>query len=282
VRILVTGAGGMLGRALTARLESEHEVHPLDQKRLDVTDPRAVAEEVERLRPELILHCAAWTDVDACQRDPARALRVNAWGARNVAGAAARVGARLVYFSTDYVFPGDRRRPYREYDPVGPVNVYGETKLFGEEATRDSGASFAIFRTSGLFGPGGRCFPRAILEALRSGGPLRVVSDQVIAPTYVADLAEAVRCWLEQPVPGVFHVTSRGETDWFSYARRILDLVGRPEVALEPIPSSASGRAAPRPAYSVLDTSNFRETFGFEPGTWEEGLRRFLEEDLPR
>jgi dTDP-4-dehydrorhamnose reductase len=275
MRILVTGAAGQLGRALRPALEPRHAVTWTDLPQLDVCDEDALRAAARAGRPEAILHLAAWTDVDACEADPARASRINAQGTRHAAGAAAEVGARLVFLSTDYVFDGRLARPYREDDAPNPLNAYGRSKLEGEAAVTELAPRHRIVRTSGLFGPGGANFPGAILRARARDGRVRVVADQTCRPTFAAHLAAALASIVEDEGDGVLHVASTGATSWFEFARAVLLAAGDDPSAVEPIASVALGRRAHRPANSVLDTRAYEAAFGRLPH-WSEGLPAFL------
>jgi dTDP-4-dehydrorhamnose reductase len=263
MKILVTGAAGQLGRALRPVLDPRHAVVWTDLPELDVCDREQVHDAVGRLRPEAILHLAAWTDVDACELSPERTFRINSSGTRLVAQAAAEAGARLLFLSTDYVFDGRLGRPYRETDAPNPLNVYGRSKLDGEEAVRALTPRHTIVRTSGLFGIGGANFPAAILRAHRESGRVRVVTDQVCRPTYAGHLVAALGSILDRDLTGTLHVASAGPTSWFDFARAILAAMGQDESAVEPIRSERLARPARRPANSVLDTQAY-ETEGGE------------------
>jgi dTDP-4-dehydrorhamnose reductase len=211
----------------------------------------------------LVLHAAAWTDVDGAEADPERARRVNVDGARNVAA----VGAPVVYYSTDYVFDGSKREPYLESDEPNPLSVYGRTKLGGEHEVRDGW----IVRSSWLFGWTGRNFVRTMLELGRERDEVAVVADQVGSPTYVGHLAEATRELLERP-HGVWHVAAEGECTWAEFARAIFEETGL-NTRVREITTEELGRPAPRPAYSVLRS----EQAAPELSHWREGLRACLD-----
>jgi dTDP-4-dehydrorhamnose reductase len=276
MRILVTGAAGQLGRALHGTLAPRHDVTWTDLPELDVSDEAAVRAAARAARPEAILHLAAWTDVDACEADAPRAMRVNASGTRTVARVAAETDALLVFLSTDYVFDGALARPYREDDRPNPLNVYGRSKLEGERAVREAAPRHTIVRTSGLFGPGGANFPAAILRAHARDGRVRVVTDQICRPTWIGHLAGALAAIVEAGGRGVLHVASAGATSWFEFARAVLRAAGVADAAVEPIASAELGRPARRPANSVLDTQAYETAFGPLPH-WSEGLRPFLD-----
>jgi dTDP-4-dehydrorhamnose reductase len=268
----------MLGQDLVAALRAAgHEVKAWDITECDVTRPEQVQVALEESRTALAFHCAAYTDVDGAEVDPARAMRVNGDGTANVAAACRAVGAGLVYLSTDYIFDGLSRTPYREEDAVNPLNAYGRSKRAGEEAVRAARLDGAwIIRSEWLYGQGGKNFIRAILDRAGQGEALRVVNDQEGSPTYTADLAAALCHIPEGLPPGTYHLTNTGSTTWFAFARAILDRAGMPEVPVDPIPTAASGRRAPRPAYSVLANDRWAAATGAPLRPWPEALEAFL------
>jgi dTDP-4-dehydrorhamnose reductase len=276
MRILVTGAAGQLGRALRPVLEPRHAVRWTDLRDLDICDPESVHAGVRAADPEVILHLAAWTDVDGCEQEPEAAFRVNALGTHHVAQAAAEAGARLVFLSTDYVFDGRREQPYREEDAPHPLNVYGRSKLDAEGTVQALVARHRIVRTSGLFGLGERNFPAAVLRAHARDGRVRVVTDQVCRPTYAGHLADALAAIVASDANGIVHVASAGATSWFEFARAVLRAAGADASAVEPIRSEALGRPARRPANSVLDTAAYESGFGRRLPHWSDGLVEFL------
>ena len=251
MRILVTGAKGQLGVELRETLGQGHDVLALDLPELDIRTPettRVIAD----ARPAWVVHAAAWTDVDGCERDPERARLVNGEGTRRVAEACRTAGAGLVYLSTDYVFDGRKGAPYLETDPVAPLSAYGRSKVAGEEAVRAMAPRWAIVRTAWMFGVSGTNFVKTIVEKGAAGGPLRVVDDQVGSPTYARDLAEAIAHLLSRELTGTYHVTNAGSCSWCVFARAILEEAGLGDVPVTPMTTSELGRPAPRPAYSVL------------------------------
>ncbi len=276
--LLVTGSRGQLGRALLAeagRRGLDAEGHDLDT--LDITDAGAVERLVQRLRPEVVINCAAITDVDGCESQPDLAMAVNGEAVGHLARACASAGAVLVQVSTDYVFSGETNRPWREEDPTAPLSVYGRSKLRGEEEARQTGRHL-IVRTAWLFGPGGRNFVEAILGQIEAGRTrLQVVADQRGCPTYAPDLAAAILDLLEAGAEGVVHAANRGETTWHGFARAIVELAGA-GVEVEPVATEAVPRPARRPRYSVLDTSRLRAILGRDLPGWWDALARYLEE----
>ena len=253
MRILLTGAGGMLARAVRREFEErDHEVVALDRPALDVTDAVAVERTIRSVRPDAVIQCAAYTAVDDAEREEARAHLVNAEATRHVARACRAVGARLVYPSTDYVFDGRGREPYRPDHPTAPINAYGRSKLAGEDAAREAG-EYLVVRTSWLYGAGGKNFVATMIELGRAGRPLRVVDDQRGSPTWTGTLAAVFADLLEREAPaGVYHACNRGETTWYGLAREALRLAGI-EVEITPVTTAEFPRPAVRPAYSGLD-----------------------------
>jgi len=278
MKLLVTGAGGMLAQAVigTARA-SGHEVVALTRSDLDITDAAAVTSALHEHRPDAVVHCAAFTRVDNAEHDEARAFAVNAEGTAHVARAATAVGARLVYPGTDYVFDGTARSPYRPDDTPAPLNAYGRSKLAGEDAAREAG-SWIIVRTSWLYGAGGRNFVSTILQRARAGESLRVVDDQVGSPTWTEDLAAVLLTLCERAPDGVYHACNRGETNWYGFARAALQ-AARCETGVEPVSSSTLVRPARRPVYSVLDCSTTERYTGPLP-QWKDSLIRAIEAGL--
>jgi dTDP-4-dehydrorhamnose reductase len=295
VRVLVTGAGGQLGRDLadafdgavppggsngdprTGRLgrRSPCEVVALGHDALDVSDRSAVATAVEGTRPDLIVHAAAWTAVDACESDPDRAFAVNASGTRHVAEAAARIGAHVVYVSTDYVFDGTSARPYDEWDHPNPMEVYGRSKL-GGALVLDGRAT--VVRTSWVCGARGANMVRTVLRLAATPGELRFVDDQHGCPTFTADLAGAIAVLATERRPGVFHVTNQGATTWYEFATAILDAAGDDPGRVAPIATADLDppRPAPRPANSVLENAALRHCGLSLLPPWQEALERLV------
>jgi dTDP-4-dehydrorhamnose reductase len=253
MRTLITGAAGMLGVDVArAAAQAGDEVLALSPGELDITDAAAVAARIEAERPELVVNCAAWTDVDGAEAREAEALAVNGAGAGQLAAAAARAGAWIVHVSSDYVFDGSARRPYLESDAPAPINAYGRTKLAGERAVAAAApGAHTIVRSSWLFGAGGPCFPKTILRLARERDELAVVEDQVGCPTFTAHLAPALLELGRRRVLGVLHVAGGGRCSWFQFAREIVALAGA-QCELRPCQSAAFPRPATRPAFSVL------------------------------
>ncbi len=280
--VLVTGAAGQLGRAVVEAAETRGlTVHGLGREQLPVEEPAACARVLDDLRPDLVIHCGAWTDVDGCEADPERAERVNGQGTANLAVACRDRGIRLCAVSTDYVFAGEvgeARRPLREDDPVGPASVYGRSKLHGERAVLEAAPErgFHVVRTAWVFGPGGKNFPAAILNRARQGLPLKVVDDQVGSPTLTLDLAEALLdLGCADALSGIWHAANEGSLSWHDFAIAICRAAGvHADIGRQS--SAELGRPAPRPAWSVLDCSKLARLRGRPLPAWDDALQRHL------
>jgi dTDP-4-dehydrorhamnose reductase len=266
----------MLGRDLVDIFSSTHEVTAWDLPEIDITRAEETRGKVAAFRPQVIVNCAAYTDVDGCESREDLAFAVNAEGVRNLGAAARQAKARLVHLSTDYVFDGASGKPYAPDDPPSPLNVYGRSKLQGENLLKDSGADHLIVRTAWLYGPRGRNFVEAILRQAEAGKDLKVVDDQRGSPTFTRDLSRAIRDLLEAGAGGVFHATNSGSCTWYDFAREILNQRALKNVKVEPIPSERLGRPASRPAFSVLDCSAYERLCGKKMRPWEDGLRDYF------
>jgi len=285
-RVLVTGAAGMLGSQLLRTAPSGcaavgtdlAEAPGVAAPGVDLAAAPAVARLWERHGPFAgVIHAAAFTAVDLAEEQEDRARRANAGASRVLAEAARAHGARLVAVSTDFVFDGESRRPYREEDPPRPLGAYGRTKLEGErEALGAHPAGTAVVRTQWLYGPRGKHFPRTIVALARSKGALRVVDDQVGSPTSTLELAPALWDVLERGEPGLYHAACEGSCSWHGFTRAILDACGLSEVRLEPCTSAEFPRPAARPAYSVLDSSRLARLRGKSLAHWRDALQAYL------
>jgi dTDP-4-dehydrorhamnose reductase len=276
MRILVTGAGGLLGSALVRQAQRRgHDVVALDRAALDVTDASSVARTVASAAPDAVVNCAAYTAVDRAEAEPELARLVNRDGARNVAAACAAVGAVPVYVSTDYVFDGALRTPYRTDAPTAPLGAYGATKLEGERATAEAAPEHLTVRMSWLYG-GDNGFVPAILRRAEAGRPLRVVSDQEGRPTWAPHAAEALLDLVERGARGTYHVAAGGACSWLELAREAVRAAGL-DVPVRPVTTEEFRAAARRPPYSVLDLTDTESLLGRAMPDWHEGLRGFLE-----
>jgi len=276
LRILLIGKNGQVGSALLGTLPALGEVLAADRTQLDLANPGSIRAAVRAARPQVIVNAAAYTAVDQAEREEAVAFTINAQGPAVLAEEAAKVGAILVHFSTDYVFDGEKRTPYAETDAPNPLNAYGRTKLAGEQAIHASGCRHLIFRTSWVYSASGKNFVLTILRLAREGKPLRVVDDQHGAPTSNLMLAAALPSAIEQVATGagaggVYHMTASGQTTWHGFARAILAATGV-AANLSAISSSEYRAAARRPRNSVLDNGKLARQLGLRLPSWQQGL----------
>ena len=272
-RVLVTGAAGMLGQAVVKRLGKV--ALPMTRGDADLANAAATIEFIERAAPDVIVHCAAWTDVDGCEADADRAFRDNGLAARNVAIAAQRLDAAMCYVSTDYVFDGSKNTPYREYDPPAPLGVYGRSKRWGEEAVQALVRKHWIVRTSWLFGPGGKNFVQTMHGLLMDRDSVKVVDDQRGSPTFTGHLAEALIDLVRTPFYGTYHVSNSGSCSWFELAQRIAQNMDS-SCKLTPCTTAEFPRPAARPRNSVLDPFAWRTNGLAALPTWQEGVDAYL------
>ena len=276
MKVLITGAKGMLGRDLVKTFQRGYDTLPLGHEDLDVTDRERTIELLREIRPDLVIHSAGYTDVDGCEDRPEEAYRVNGLGTRNVAEGCGEIGAVMVYISTDYVFDGKKGSPYLEMDDPCPVNIYGASKLMGEGFVRDLLTRYYIIRTSWLFGKGGANFVKAILEKAGEGKGLEVVDDQFGSPTYTVDLSEKIEEVVRRGGYGIYHITNSGHCSWFDFACEIVRISNPHHVSLKAIKSWQLDRRAKRPAFSVLDNLMLRLE-GIPPlRSWKEALQEYL------
>jgi dTDP-4-dehydrorhamnose reductase len=284
--ILVTGAGGQLGRELSLRLGSDEAIC-LPRAALDLTDPAAVCATFSRLRPQVVINAAAYTAVDRAETERDLAFAANAEAPATLARACAQTGAALIHVSTDYVFNGQSERPWREADATDPINAYGASKLAGERAIQAALPRHLILRTAWVFGAHGSNFVRTVLRLARERGALRIVADQVGSPTWAGHLAEALivlarRITAGASLPwGVYHHAGAPAASWHAFAQAIVTeaaVQGLLPVAVpvEPTDSAAYPTPAQRPAWSVLDGERMATTFGLAPPDWRAGLAQTL------
>lgn len=272
MRIVITGSGGQLGSELRQVLQA-HDLTLLDLPSWDLVQDGSETP-IVNASPDVVVHAGAYTDVDGAEREPERAMAINADGTQRVAQAAAKVGARLLYVSTDYVFDGQKGTPYVETDIPNPINVYGWSKLEGEQRALAACPNTLVVRTAWLYGSKGKNFVKTIMKLAAERSVLKVVSDQYGSPTCANDLAAAIAFLLSEELSGILHVTNSGTCTWHEFAREIVRLVGSPAI-VEPISTPEVGRLARRPAYSALSLSRLNQA-GFRMASWQEALSRFL------
>ncbi|HVZ56134.1 MAG TPA: dTDP-4-dehydrorhamnose reductase [Chitinophagaceae bacterium] len=277
--ILVTGSGGQLGQEFRhlASVRTDRSFVFVSRDELDIADAGAVGGLFRKHQPSCCINCAAYTAVDRAEQEPEEAFRVNATAVDLLAQACRSTGARFIHFSTDYVFDGQGREPYREEDPTHPLGVYGASKLQGEQRALAACPDSLVIRTSWVYSPYGRNFVKTMLRLQRERSEIGVVHDQLGSPTYAADLAEATLSILEAPAwhPGLFHYCNEGVISWFDLAVAIGELA-HTGCRVRPIETRDYPTPARRPAYSALDTSRIRQVFGIRPPAWRASLARCL------
>lgn len=284
MRALITGGQGQLARALVATAPSEVQLRVVSRAECDITELPIVEKVFRSFRPDIVINTAAYTAVDAAEDSQDLAFRVNARGAENVAKAAESVGSRLIHISTDYVFDGERSTPYPPDAPTNPLNVYGASKLAGEDAVRGAAADPLIIRSSWVYSTTGKNFLLRILDLLRGGATPRVVTDQRGTPTLAADLAEVLwLCATRPDLKGMYHFANAGDSSWYEFACEIRTLVAGergetrvPEIV--PVSSSEYNAPAARPRYSVLDSSALLGVLLHSARSWEAALRNAVDE----
>lgn len=275
-KVIVTGCRGQLGRAVNVQYAGNtgYELVNTDVGELDITSIDKVMEFAREVKPYAIVNCAAYTAVDACEKEEDLAFRINAIGARNLAIAAAETGAKLVHISTDYVFAGDGTRPYIETDKADPQGAYGRTKLAGENFVKEFCDRYFILRTAWLYGDG-KNFVKTMLRLAETNDKVRVVRDQVGSPTSASELARAIAYLLPGENYGLFHGTCEGDCSWAQFAEEIFRLAGT-GTEVEGITSEEYGAAAKRPAYSILENYMLKMTTDFMFQDWRDAIREYL------
>lgn len=280
----------MLGIDLSRELQLDYEVYGIDIihgpratvrgfQEADITDRNSISSVIKKIRPGIVIHAAAWKDVDDCEFDKKKAYAINAEAVKNVAQASKEIGATLVYISTDFVFNGKKKNPYKETDRADPISIYGASKLKGEKAVKKILKRYFIIRTSWLYGKYGKNFVDTIISNARTEKILKVADDQVGSPTYTKDLAKAIRMLLKdsvQPSYGIYHITNSGSVSWYEYAKEILKL-SKSGTKVRAISSDELDRPARRPGMSILDNSKFVKLTGYKMRSWKRALKEYLE-----
>ena len=276
MRILVTGASGLVGGLVVRLAAPRHEVLSIDRATVDIVQKDGVLRVFREFSPEAVLHCAAYTDVDGAERAPEKALEVNVTGARVVAESAREVEALVLYVSTDYVFDGEAAAPYREEDPTRPLSSYGRSKLEGERAVVETcPEDHVIVRTGWLYGPG-KGFVDWARERLRRGEDLPVVEDQTGSPTSALELAGAMLALVEGNNRGLFHFVNRGEASWLTLGKSVAEELSLSPARIRAVRAVELNRPAPRPRYSVLSVERFEKSTGRTVTGWREALHDYL------
>ncbi len=278
LKIALIGSTGMLGIDLNAALKGVNFlVKNYNSKNLDIADPKTVNEALGVFKPDYIINSAAYTNVDGAEIEKEKAEAVNSAGVQNLADAALSLGSRIVHISTDYVFDGSKKTPYTEDDITNPINEYGISKLGGEEALKNSGASYIILRTSWLYGKNGKNFVNTILKLADSKKRIEVVEDQLGCPTYTKDAAYAISEIIikDNSKNEIYNLTNGGYTSWYKFAVEIVNVFKRTNCEIIPVSSDKVARPAKRPACSILDNSKIKEDYNIELRNWKDALKKY-------
>ncbi|WP_047986106.1 dTDP-4-dehydrorhamnose reductase [Ornithinibacillus californiensis] len=277
-KVLVTGAKGQLGMDLVSALnQADYRVYGIGKRQLDVTDFEQIMSQVSKIKPDIIIHCAAYTNVNQAEQHKDTAFLINGIGTRNIAIAAESIEAKLIYISTDYVFDGADNEPYHEFSQVNPLNVYGQSKLAGEQFVRDFHSKYYIIRTSWVFGVNGENFIKKMLHLSEQNTELTVVNDQTGCPTYTVDLARAIMQIMETNRYGIYHVSNSGSCTWYELTLELFRLTNT-SVKLIPCMTEEFPSPAKRPIYSVFDHMALRLN-GFDTlPHWKDALDRFVKQ----
>lgn len=275
-KVLITGANGQLGKELVELFTAKgFEVYGFGRDKMDITNQTQVQEVISTLKPNIVLHSAAHTQVDLAESEPEQAFSINAYGTRNVAVAAEAVGAKLVYVSTDYVFDGTAEEPYNEFSPTSPLGVYGKSKLAGEQFVRDLHSKFFIVRTSWVYGKHGANFVKTMLKLGEERKEISVVADQIGCPTYTLDLANAILELVDTEKYGVYHISNSGSCSWYEFAKAIFENTDL-DIKVIQCTTLDFPRVAARPAYSVFEHMSIKLNDFTPMRSWQEGLLSFL------
>ena len=276
MKILITGSNGMLGYDLINALDKKHDLILTTSKTLDITNKEQTTDYICDEKPDIVINSAAYTDVDGCEENTDLAYRVNGEGVRNLALACKEIDCPLVHISTDYIFDGSATEPIAEDGQIGPISIYGKSKLEGEEAIQEILDKYFIIRTAWLYGINGRNFPKTMLELAQNHSEITVVYDEVGTPTYTPDLAEGISQLIETDYYGIYHLTNSGSCSWCEFAKYIFEIAGK-DVKVIPVTASEFARPAPRPSYSVLKNKNWADK-GFKPlRDYKEAIKEYIE-----
>jgi len=282
-RVLVIGAKGMLGQDLIPVLRTffpAMEIDGLDIDEIDIREEKETIAKIEALSPKVVINLAAYIDVEGCESDQRKAFAINAEGMKHVALGALGCGAKVVYLSTDYVFDGQKREPYLESDPPNPINVYGHSKLKGEQYVQTLVKDGLIIRTQWLFGRYGNSFVSSILRQVKEKKGLSIVDDQIGSPTYTVDLSKAIAHLIQVNAQGVFHAVNGETCSWHTFGRAILRYSGIDGIEVNPISSKELNQRACRPSYSALDNQKIQRVTGVILRPWSEALKEYLSSTL--
>jgi len=274
MRILITGSKGQLGSQLLKLAGPQHELFGYDLD-MDITRPEQITAEFLKVKPQVVIHCAAYTDVDGCEENIELAYQINTRGTENLAREAKKYGADFLFISSDYVFDGIKKTPYLETDKPNPLSVYGDSKYQAEQLVQQITSQHYIVRTTGVYSIYGKNFVDTVIKAARCSSNLSMVDDQICTPTFSLDLARCIYSLIDSRLYGLYHATNSGQCSWYQFTLQIFDIM-KIEVDLNPVKSSKLSRKAKRPAYSVLENANLEKNQICFMRPWQEALEDFL------
>ncbi len=275
-KILVTGSKGQLGVDLINILSNEYYVIGLDKQMLDITNLDYVLNTVKTLNPNIIINSAAYTNVDKAEENIDLSYKINSLGAKNLAIASLENNSRLVHISTDFVFDGEKKQPYIEFDKPNPLSIYGKSKLLGEEFIKEITPKHYILRTSWLYGENGNNFVKTMLKLSKENKALKVVNDQRGTPTYTKDLIDVINMIIKTDAYGTYHASNEGECTWFEFANKIFKLANIADIEVLPITTEELNRPATRPRYSVMNNYMLELNFDYKLNSWEYSLKEYF------
>jgi dTDP-4-dehydrorhamnose reductase len=276
-KILILGADGMLGSDIVKILSQNYNVFPLTIQNVDIADKETLERLMKQLYPDIVINCAAYTNVDGAETNPEKAFSVNAEGVKHIAECCNSINARMIHYSTDYIFDGNKKDPYNENDTPCPLNIYGQSKLKGEEYIKEILADYLIIRSSWLFGEKGKNFVNSILKLSQEKEELKIVNDQVGSPTYTSDLSKATGQLIEKDIRGIVNVTNSGYCSWFTFSKEITEL-SNISIKIKAIRTEELNRSALRPKNSILDCSKFNKLTGSIMPSYKSALKSYLKE----
>lgn len=276
MKIIILGGKGQLGKEFENFLKDKAEIYSFSHLELDVLNQELLIKKIQEIKPEVVINCSAYTKVDKAEEEKEECIKVNAIGAKNVSYASYKVGAKVIYFSTDYIFDGEKESPYTELDSPNPISTYGRSKLLGEIYTSKHNPNYLILRISWLYGINGRNFIKTIIKKAKEEKELKIVSDQKGSPTYTLDVVKQTWELIKKDKVGIYHSADQGETSWYEFAKKIIEKL-KINVKISPIKTGEYPALAKRPKYSVLD-NHFLKLEGINiMRDWETALNEFLD-----
>lgn len=276
MKILILGSQGQLGKEFTEYLKNKEEVYAFSHSELDILDSKKLINVIQEIRPDCVINCAAYTKVDKAEEEIEECFKINVIGAKNVSYASYKIGAKIIYFSTDYVFDGNKDIPYKEFDFTNPLSIYGKTKLLGEEYTKVHNPNHLILRISWLYGIHGNNFVKTIVKKGIEEKKLRIVEDQKGSPTYTLDVVKQTLKLIEEDKVGIYHASNQGEVSWYEFAKKIFELLNLNNIEITPIKTGDYPAKAKRPKYSVLENYYLKLENLNMMRDWESALKDFL------